>query len=68
MSRKKLICLEVILIFASVLIFRSLWTLMDRLPLMNNTFILFISLFMGIIATILAFHEILKKSKNKPIH
>ncbi|OHB59203.1 MAG: hypothetical protein A2167_07440 [Planctomycetes bacterium RBG_13_46_10] len=61
MISKKLILLEIALIFGSVLIFRSMWILLDRIPLMNNSLVLWISLVLGVIITILALFYISKK-------
>ena len=58
---KKLILSEIALIFGSVLIFRSMWILLDRIPLMNNSLVLWISLVLGVIITILALFYISKK-------
>jgi hypothetical protein len=60
---KKLIFSEIVLILGSVLIFRGLWTLLDRVPLMNNSWVLCVSLAMGIVITILALCYISGKGK-----
>lgn len=57
----KRILSEIILTIAGVLIFRSLWTLMDKIPLFNNTIILIISLIIGTIGTVIALNELIPK-------
>jgi uncharacterized membrane protein len=64
MVKKITIFLEIILIFASVFIFRGLWTLLDKIPLMNNLWILLLSLVFGVIITIFVFNQLLEKHKK----
>lgn len=48
----KIIFWEFLLLFASVLVFRSFWTLLDRMPEMNNEFGISASLFLGAIVAL----------------
>ncbi len=48
MKKSKNIFFELIIIFSSVLIFRSLWTLMDKIELLNNSYIHLILLIIGV--------------------
>lgn len=57
---KKLLTSEVILIIASVFIFRSAWHLLDKLSFFNDTTVLFITLFLGFIIAIPAWRNIIK--------
>ena len=61
---KKLVIAEIILIFSSVLIFRSAWILLDSIFIMNKTFVLLISLFFGVVGAILCVNYILKSEDN----
>jgi len=58
METFKHIGLELILIFSAVLVFRSLWTIMDRIQLLNETYALIILLIVGTILSIFAVHEL----------
>ncbi len=60
---KKLVIAEIILIFSSVLIFRSAWILLDEIFIMNEMSVLIVSFFFGVVGAILCVHYILK-SKN----
>jgi len=59
---KKLVVAEVSLIVASVFIFRGLWTLLDRVPFMNGDTALWVSLVIGIAASIPALRYIIRNS------
>jgi len=61
---KRKITAEIILILASVLIFRSTWTLLDMSPIMNEQSSLIISLIFGIIVTIWTLHYLFEKEKK----
>ncbi|MDK2948979.1 MAG: hypothetical protein PWQ56_144 [Patescibacteria group bacterium] len=61
---KRKITAEIILILASVLIFRSTWTLLDMNPIMNEQNSLIISLIFGVIVTIWALYYLFEK-ENK---
>jgi hypothetical protein len=54
MKEKKLIFAEIVLIIGSVFIFRSLWTLLDRMPLMNKDSVLWLFLLIGLAITVAA--------------
>ena len=64
MKNKTLVFSEVALIVASVLIFRSLWLLLDKISLMNETLMLWLTLFLGGIFTFLALSWIAKQGKE----
>jgi hypothetical protein len=61
---KRKITAEIILILASVLIFRSTWTLLDMSPIMNEQSSLIISLIFGIIVTIWALYYLFERDKK----
>ncbi len=58
METVKHIVLELILIFSGVLVFRSFWTIMDRVQLLNETYVLVILLMVGTILSIFAVHKL----------
>jgi hypothetical protein len=64
MKNKKLVFSEMALIIASVLIFRSLWMLLDKLSFTHETPALWLSLFLGSIITVLTLSWIAKQSKK----
>jgi len=64
MQNKTLVFSEVALIVASVLIFRSLWLLLDKISIMNETRMLWLTLFLGGIITFLALSWIAKQGKE----
>ena len=57
MKKSKHVFWESILIIASVLVFRSLWLLMDEVPFLNKSPILFISLIIGLFFTGISFYR-----------
>ncbi len=61
---KKLIAAEILIIFASVLIFRSVWLLLDSQLFMNRGEVLWISLVVGIIVIVPAFNYIIRQDKE----
>jgi len=62
----KIVLWEFLLIFASVLVFRSIWMLLDRIPEMKNEFGLWASLILGTVIVFIAILMINKYSeKNK---
>jgi hypothetical protein len=63
-KKKTLLFSEMALIVASVLIFRSLWLLLDKISIMNETRILWLTLFLGGIITFLALSWIAKQGKE----
>jgi len=62
MKNKKLVFSEMALIIASVLIFRSLWMLLDKISLAHETPVLWLSLFLGVIITVLTLNWITQQS------
>lgn len=50
----KIIIYELLLVFASVLIFRSIWTIFDRITWMNQDIGIIGSLIVGIIITLVS--------------
>ena len=62
----KHLILEVSLILASVLIFRSAWILLDNNPIFNQTPMLVIMLILGVIVTILGFEALFKHERHHP--
>jgi|WetSurMetagenome_2_1015567.scaffolds.fasta_scaffold2072587_1 hypothetical protein len=54
MRSYRIIFCEFLLIFASVLIFRSFWMLLDRITLMNLEFGIWASLIVGVFITAMA--------------
>ena len=64
MKNKMLVTSEVAVLIASVLVFRSLWLLLDQLPIMNETGMLWLTLFLGGIITVLALSWIAKQGKE----
>jgi len=64
--RSKIVFWEFLLIFASVLVFRSIWMLLDRIPEMKNEFGLWASLILGTVTALIAILMINKYlEKNK---
>jgi len=61
----KLIIEEVAVLFASVLIFRSCWTLLDHVPLFNEDVALWIMLAAGVVIMVAAMHLLNKKNEGK---
>jgi hypothetical protein len=59
-----LVTSEVAVLIASVLVFRSLWLLFDRVPIMNETGMLWLTLFSGGIIAVLALSWIAKQGKE----
>jgi len=62
MKNFKNIGFELILIFAAVLVFRSLWTIMDRIQLFNETYIHILLLIVGSGLSIYAVYKLIKVS------
>ena len=58
MKKVKHIILELVLIFSGVFVFRSLWTLMDSISLLNEIYVHIIFLIVGIFLSILAIHKL----------
>ena len=51
MMKRKHVFWETLLILGSVLVFRGLWHLMDKVPFMDDEPFLFLSLFVGLVLT-----------------
>ena len=64
MKNKMLVTSEVAVLIASVLVFRSLWLLLDQQPIMKETGMLWLTLFLGGIITVLALSWIAKQGKE----
>jgi len=60
MRTLKVVVWEFLLLLASVLVFRSIWTLLDRIPAMTSDFGLWASLIVGTIVTFIAIFMINK--------
>jgi len=58
MKKVKHIILELVLIFSGVFVFRSLWTLMDSISLLNEIYVHIIFLIVGIFLSIVAIHKL----------
>jgi hypothetical protein len=64
---KKTICMEMVLIFASILIFRSAWAFLDSWPWATTNAGQSILLAIGVAVAIVALHQIqLPANTNKP--
>jgi hypothetical protein len=61
--KKRLLLAEIILLLASVFIFRGLWMILDSVPVMHTPGALWISLSLGIIGSVLALRYMIKHSK-----
>ncbi|MFZ6015655.1 MAG: hypothetical protein ACOYUZ_04870 [Patescibacteria group bacterium] len=62
MKKSKHVFYELILIICGVFIFRGLWTLMDRVEILNNSYIHFGLLILGIFGSIYAIDELTHKN------
>ena len=62
---KKIIWMEMVLIGASILIFRSVWTLLDSIAWASGRFGLAVLLVVGIVAAVLALRRIEALSGEK---
>lgn len=54
---------EILLIFASVLIFRSAWTLMDQVWLLSNNTSLWTMLVIGVVVTVASINFLFRHEK-----
>ena len=64
----KILIYEFLLVFTSVLIFRSLWMIFDRIPWMNQDIGIIGSLIVGIIITLISLmrlNKIIDENKEK---
>ena len=59
----RLLIAEVVLLLASVLVFRSLWLLIDTLPVMHEEWVLWLSLLFAIVITIPAMRYLIRHSR-----
>lgn len=64
MKNRMLVTWEVAVLIASVFVFRSLWLLLDQLPLMKKTGMLWLTLLSGGIIAALALSRIAKQGKE----
>jgi len=62
---KKLILSEVILLLASVLVFRGTWLLIDAQDIMHEPWALFLSLAIGLLVSVFCINYILLKRKKQ---
>ncbi len=62
---KKIIWVEIVLIGASILIFRSVWTLLDRNTWASSESGLTVLLVVGIVATVVALHSMEALAEQK---
>ena len=61
MDTKKTVFYELILLFSGVLVFRSLWTLMDAVPFLNEPTTHTYLLILGLILSFFAIHGLSNK-------
>ncbi len=64
MKNNKLVFAEMILFIGSVLTFRSLWMLLDKISFTHETWALWLLLFLGGIVTVVALSWIAKQGKR----
>ena len=57
MKKRKHVFWETLLILGSVLVFRSMWLLMDEVPLLSARPVLVVSFFVGLVLTGLGFYR-----------
>ena len=60
-KKRGYILLEIVLIISSVFVFRSLWTLMDKVDFLNQTYVHISFFVIGICLTIYALNKITHK-------
>lgn len=58
---KKLLTAEMALLISSVLIFRGLWHLMDKVPLLDEPWVLVIQVAAGVLVSVPALRAIIKQ-------
>lgn len=58
MKKYKHVILELILIFSGVLVFRSLWTIMDSIQLLNEIYVHIILLIVGVVLSIFTVNKL----------
>ena len=57
-NNPRLIAWEIVLLVASVFVFRGLWTLLDKIEWMSSTSALIRSLVIGVVLTVIAFWQV----------
>lgn len=62
---KKLLLSEIILLIASVFIFRSIWLLADMIPVMHESSALWASLIISIVVVIPALHYVIRYGRQR---
>jgi len=62
---KKLVFTEIILLLASVFVFRSAWLLIDTLNVMHEPWVLFVSLIAGLAVAIFCLNYIIRLRKKQ---
>ncbi|KKU15445.1 MAG: hypothetical protein UX23_C0001G0044 [Parcubacteria group bacterium GW2011_GWB1_45_9] len=62
-TNRRLVLAEVVLLLASVFIFRSVWLLLDTLSVMHDAQMLWFSLTIGVAITIPSLRYIIRHSK-----
>lgn len=62
--KKKIIFFEIILLIASVFIFRGLWMLLDKILFMNEPLFLLLSFVIGTVVAIISFNYITNKQRK----
>jgi hypothetical protein len=62
---KKIIWMEMLLLGASILVFRSVWTLLDRMAWAKDTIGLTLLLVVGVLAAVVALRSIETLSNKK---
>jgi uncharacterized membrane protein YqjE len=59
-SGPKILFAELVLVLASVFVFRGLWMLLDRVEIMSEPAALVLSLVLGAVATLWALHFLIR--------
>ncbi len=62
---KQVLLAELVLILASVFVFRGFWMLLDLFPAMHSPLALWLSLVLGTAASLWALHALLRDQKEK---
>jgi hypothetical protein len=65
MKKRELLAVEMLLILAGVFIFRGLWTLLDRIPVMDSPAALWASLLLGCTVSVWALRKLMKQDKEE---
>ena len=64
MKTIQILTVEMILILAGVFVFRGLWTLLDRMPVMDSPAALWTSLLAGCAVSVWALKRLIKQDKK----